>query len=197
MSSGIASLSGNIQQWSHDTDIVQPLGSPAGAHQPEQLLNGDHGQAAAQTAGTVGTGLLSDIGEEGHHTTSKPSAINLGAAGAGPEGQQQQDMECIVSAFSPVAVVGIRSLPNAFHPGYRMELLQQMQAAGEHSMFMCVQLASDSLSYCRCVSMLRSAACAVHACTAHRIGPADGANPPCADQEMVTAPHSNVCQSTL
>lgn len=40
-------------------------------------------------------------------------------------------MEGIKGAFSPVAVLGIRSLPDALHPGYRMELLMQLQSAGE------------------------------------------------------------------
>jgi hypothetical protein len=46
-------------------------------------------------------------------------------------GHHQHDMEGIRGAFSPVAVFGIRSLPDALHPGYRQELLLQLQAAGE------------------------------------------------------------------
>jgi len=40
-------------------------------------------------------------------------------------------MEGIRGAFSPVNVLGIRSLPDALHPGYRMELLMQLQATGK------------------------------------------------------------------
>lgn len=46
-------------------------------------------------------------------------------------GLQQHDLEGIVSAFSPIAVMGIRSLPDALHPGYRMELMTQLQVAGK------------------------------------------------------------------
>lgn len=40
-------------------------------------------------------------------------------------------MEGIRGAFSPVNVLGIRSLPDALHPGYRMELLMQLKATGK------------------------------------------------------------------
>lgn len=44
-------------------------------------------------------------------------------------------MEGIRGAFSPIAVLGIRSLPDALHPGYRMELLSQLLATGEGSVW--------------------------------------------------------------
>lgn len=47
------------------------------------------------------------------------------------QGHQQLDMEGIRGAFSPAAVIGTRSLPDALHPGYRQELLLQLQATGE------------------------------------------------------------------
>jgi hypothetical protein len=34
--------------------------------------------------------------------------------------------------------LGIRSLPDALHPGYRMELLLQLHSAGEHTKQPCV-----------------------------------------------------------
>lgn len=47
------------------------------------------------------------------------------------QGHHQLDMEGIRGAFTPVAIFGIRSLPDALHPGYGQELLLQLQAAGE------------------------------------------------------------------
>jgi hypothetical protein len=57
--------------------------------------------------------------------------ITLSFTGILAQGLQQHDLEGIVSAFSPIAVMGIRSLPDALHPGYRMELMTQLQVAGK------------------------------------------------------------------
>jgi hypothetical protein len=67
-------------------------------------------------------------------------------AGQSSPGQQQQDMEGIRGAFSPIAVLGIRSLPDALHPGYRMELLSQLLATGEVSVWLAGQEAVQHMS---------------------------------------------------
>jgi hypothetical protein len=55
-------------------------------------------------------------------------------------------MEGIRGAFSPIAVLGIRSLPDALHPGYRMELLSQLLATYEVSVWLAGQEAVQHMS---------------------------------------------------
>lgn len=128
MCAGIASLGARFSHVMQHNQVAleQQL------HQLQESSSPAAHSAAASATPPAGVELVGDCPQKQHNTFYTHTITNAQIC-AGPvtqQGQQQQDMECIQGAFTPVGPLGIRSLPDALHPGYRLELQMQTQTAG-------------------------------------------------------------------